>query len=274
MDVAIVIPARYKSTRLPAKPLVDIAGKSLLSRVLERGREAVGLLDAKGFCSKLMVATDHQEIFEHAQSLGAHAFMTDPQCPSGTDRALAAIKESNAGSDVVVNFQGDSPFTPASFIADIVAAFASDSEVRVATPAARLSWEALDKLRESKKRTPFSGTTVVVGSDGNALWFSKQIIPALRKEDSLRGQGKLSPIRVHLGLYAYRLEALELYCSLSQSKYEQLEGLEQLRLLENGVPIRIVDVEFGSQPYMSGIDSPDDVERAEALIRSGAVSDG
>jgi 3-deoxy-manno-octulosonate cytidylyltransferase (CMP-KDO synthetase) len=137
-------------------------------------------------------------------------------------------------------------------------------DVDIATPAVQLSWKALDALREAKKTTPFSGTTIIeVG--GRAVWFSKNILPAIRKEAALRETQPLSPVLRHIGLYGFRRAALERFTQLPQSHYEGLEGLEQLRALENGMSTAIVKV---GPPRISspGIDTKDDLKRAEALI--------
>jgi 3-deoxy-manno-octulosonate cytidylyltransferase (CMP-KDO synthetase) len=135
----------------------------------------------------------------------------------------------------------------------------------VATPVVRLSWDALDALRAHKRQTPFSGTTCARTSDGRALWFSKTILPAIRDEAALRAAGLTSPVWRHVGLYAYRLAALEAFEAAPASELERLEGLEQLRLLELGLHIDAVAVEPAAFD-ISGIDTEADIVRAEALI--------
>jgi len=210
-----------------------------------------------------VVATDHDEIFNHCESYDIPVVMTDAALASGSDRALAAADAFDPDADIVVNLQGDAPFTDPSHVQAIIDRLA-DGAFDIATPAIQLDWTALDKLREDKRTTPFSGTTVIE-SAGQAVWFSKTIIPALRKEAHLREDSPLSPILRHIGLYGFRREALERFTKLPQSPYEKLEGLEQLRALEDGLRIAIVKVE---PPRISspGIDTPDDLARAEALI--------
>jgi len=180
-------------------------------------------------------------------------------------RALAAAKIFKPDAEIILNLQGDAPFTDPAHIKAVVARLLTD-EVDIATPAIQLSWEALDRLREAKRTTPFSGTTVIE-VDGRAIWFSKNIIPAIRKETALREAAPLSPILRHIGLYGFRRAALERFTNLPQSRFETLEGLEQLRALENGLSIAIVKVE---PPQISspGIDTPEDLKRAEALIET------
>lgn len=262
MRAIVIIPARYGSTRLPGKPLTLIAGRTMLSRVCDIARAAArhnGDVD-------VVVATDDARIGAHCEEIGAPWVMTPASCPSGTDRALAALRELPQAYDVVINLQGDAPLTPPDFITALLRAFESDPALEVATPAVRLSWLELDQLRTHKRDTPFSGTCVAVDPNGNARWFSKQVIPAIRNEEALRRQGDLSPVRRHIGLYGYSREMLETYVTLTAGHYERLEGLEQLRVLEHGYDIRVVEVDYKGRAAMSGVDSPEDVARAEALI--------
>ena len=268
MRAIVIIPARYGSTRLPGKPLTLIAGQTMLSRVCAIARAAArgnGTID-------MVVATDDARIGAHCEDIGAPWVMTPVSCPSGTDRALAALRQLPQVYDVVINLQGDAPLTPPDFITAMLRAFEGDPTLGVATPAVRLSWAELDQLRAQKRETPFSGTCVTVDRNGNARWFSKQIIPAIRNEEALRRQGGLSPVLRHVGLYGYTREMLGTYVTLPAGHYEQLEGLEQLRLLEHGYDIRVVEPWAGkpcpAHPFaaMAGVDSPEDADRAAALI--------
>lgn len=260
MKTLIVVPARYGSTRFPGKPLVEIAGRSMVSRVSLMARQAAELLGDAAY----VVATDDPRIEEHCKERDIPVVQTAADLPSGTDRALAAADALGMSPNVVVNLQGDAPFTPPAHVLAVAEAAASP-ETDAATPYVRLSWHALDELRAHKIDTPFSGTTLTCDPSGKALWFSKNIIPAIRKEDALRKANHLSPIYRHIGLYAYKLESLKRYVSLPEGYYEQLEGLEQLRLLENGMTIRCVRVEPASIA-IPGIDTPEDVKLAERLI--------
>ena len=260
MKTLIVVPARYGSTRFPGKPLVEIAGRTMVSRVAAMAARAAAELDD----AASVVATDDERIASHCQDLGIEVVMTDPNVPSGTDRALAAVDAMGVTPDVVVNLQGDSPFTPPAHVVAVAEA-AAKSGADAATPYVRLTWQALDDFRAHKKTTPFSGTTLAHDSAGRALWFSKNLIPAIRKEDALRQQGDMSPVCRHIGLYAYRLPALRKYVSLPEGHYEKLEGLEQLRFLENGMSVQCVEVESDTIA-IPGIDAPEDVALAERLI--------
>lgn len=215
---------------------------------------------------QLVVATDDERIRAHADELGVRAVMTPVSCPTGTDRALAALQVLGGEFAAVLNIQGDTPLTPPAIIAAMVGAIAEDPTREVITPVVPLSWAELDALRTQKVTTPFSGTTVIRLPDGRAAWFSKQIIPAIRNEEKLRAASAVSPVYRHIGIYSYRTDILERYVSLGEGFYEKLEGLEQLRALEHGITIHTVIVNPGDRPSMSGVDSPEDVARAEALI--------
>ncbi len=270
-NITIVIPARYGSTRFPGKPLELIAGKSMLSRVIDVAKQA-----AKGKENvEVLVATDDERILHHAEMLRCKAVMTPESCESGSDRALAAVRafyDEGEEPDFVLNLQGDAPFTPVSVIEALLNAFEEQPYAEVITPVHRLSWSDLDRLREAKKTTPYSGTTATVNTEGYAMWFSKNIIPAMRKEPKLREQSDISPIYQHMGLYGFRYNILKLYCSAMPGIYEQLEGLEQLRMIENGIKISAVEVEIPEGTIQSGIDTPEDVQRAEALLNAKGLA--
>ncbi|MEO1324201.1 MAG: manno-octulosonate cytidylyltransferase [Pseudomonadota bacterium] len=260
MKTLIVVPSRYASTRFPQKPLHLIAGKTLLARVAGIARLSAARLDNVSY----VVATDHETIEAHANDIGAPVVMTDPDLPSGTDRALAAANQIAPDADFIINLQGDAPFTPPSYITAIIEAGRATA-LDAVTPIVQMAWGDLDELRARKQEAPFSGTTCVVNEQDEALWFSKNILPAIRKEGSLRDDGGLSPIWRHIGLYGYKRAALETFVSLPEGHYESLEGLEQLRFLENGMRIQAVKVPaFPSA--MWGIDTPQDAAHAEMLI--------
>ncbi|HEU5046824.1 MAG TPA: manno-octulosonate cytidylyltransferase [Rickettsiales bacterium] len=259
---AIIIPARFASTRLPGKPLAVIAGKSMLQRVVEIARAA-----AKHQPDiSVTVATDDARIEEHCKAIGVDFVQTDPACASGTDRIASAVRQFSRKPDFVLNLQGDAPLTPPDFLQSMIDAFYR-APCDMVTPVTQLSWQELDKLREQKQRTPFSGTCAVFDEKtGHAFWFSKNIIPAIRSEEKLRVKDSLSPVYRHIGLYGYSPAMLETYGTLPPGRFEQMEGLEQLRAIENGYTIRCVPVDYRGRASMSGVDSPEDITRAEALI--------
>lgn len=260
MTDLIVIPARYGSTRLPGKPLVPIAGRTLLERVVSVARRAAGIA---GDCA-VVVATDDPRIADLAATLGCEAAMTSAAISSGSGRACAVAAMRADHPEIVVNLQGDAPFIPPEMVATLITA-ARGATAACITPVVALDWPALDAMRAHKRHSPFSGTTCIRGEGGRAFWFSKAIIPAIRDEARLRAEGPISPVFRHLGLYAYRFAALRQFEATPPGVYEQLEGLEQLRFLEMGLDILTVEV---APPVhaMSGIDTAQDVELAEALI--------
>jgi 3-deoxy-manno-octulosonate cytidylyltransferase (CMP-KDO synthetase) len=257
VKIAIAIPARYASTRFPGKPLAKIGGKTMLARVVDVAREAA---DGK---ADVFVTTEDQRICDHAKEIDIECIITSPECPTGSDRVLEAVEETGRNYDFAINLQGDAPFTPPGVLTRLIEEIRKNGKkLEVVTPVHQLSWEDLDRLRETKKTTPFSGTTVVRDESGRALWFSKNIIPAIRKESRI---GK-SPVFQHIGIYGYSIKTLKKFVELPQSFYEQLEGLEQLRFLENGISVQTVDVLLTSGMIQSGIDSPEDLKRAEKML--------
>ncbi len=262
MKIGIAIPARYESTRFPGKPLAVIGGKTMLARVVDIARNVAEHHDGLFY----FVATDDERISDHCAEIDAPCFMTPASCATGSDRVLSAVQQLEDMPDFILNLQGDAPFTPAPVVDSLIAAFQHNNKAEVVTPIHRLSWDDLDRLREAKKVTEFSGTTAVVNQDGQALWFSKNIIPAIRKEAEMRKSDTFSPVYQHMGLYGYRMDVLEKFCHLPMGHYEELEGLEQLRMLENGIKIQTVKVEIEAGQIQSGIDTPEDLARAEAFL--------
>ena len=262
MRSVVVIPARYGSTRLPGKPLAMIAGQTMLQRVVRIAQAATRDLTNV----TLLVATDDDRIMAHCRDLAVTAVMTPESCQNGTERAEMAIRQLPQEPDFILNLQGDAPLTPPDFLTAMIQSFAQ-SPCDMVTPVTRLSWAQLDTLRDNKKTTPASGTCAVFDEKtGRAFWFSKNIIPLMRKESTLREQSDQSPIFRHIGLYGYSRAMLAAYNDLPESHFEALEGLEQLRALENGYHIRCVPVDYRGRASMSGVDSPEDVSRAEAMI--------
>lgn len=260
MNACIVIPARYDSSRFPGKPLAMLAGKSLLAHVCHAAKQVQG--------ARVLVATDDERIASHARELGVEAVMTPSSCPSGTDRVLAAIKQLSTPPKLIINLQGDAPLTPP---AVLQAMFDLLQDKSIVTPVIQLSWAMLDTLRTAKQTTPFSGTSAIINNQDEAVWFSKQIIPAIREEAKLRAKGNLSPVYQHLGLYGYSLPMLEKFAQLPPSHYEQLEGLEQLRLLENGLKINVVKVHSMHADAWRGVDTPTDLAFVEQIMLEAKV---
>ena len=215
-----------------------------------------------GTCD-FVVATDDSRIVEHAKELGAATVLTDAALDSGTARTHAATQQYTNSPRRVICLQGDAPFISPQTIASLIEILRKGN-AQVATPVYQLDWSRLDRLRKHKQTAPFSGTTCVRAPDGQALWFSKNILPAMRNEDTLR-KAEQSPVWQHMGLYAYTMEALDWFVGQPPGTYELLEGLEQLRFLEHGWKIATVPVE-PPEHALSGIDTPADLALAEEAI--------
>ena len=251
-DTVIIIPARYGSTRLPGKPLIDIAGKTMVERVWRLAKQVSGV-------SAVLVATDDDRIAEEVASFGGEAVITPEACKNGTERALAAVEAKGLSPDVVINLQGDAPLTPPWVIQAMVDEMASGSTADICTPATRLTGEKLAYFLREKEITPQTGTSVVMDKDQNALYFSKSILPFSRNERE--------EVFRHVGLYAYRLDVLKALCALPESPLERAEKLEQLRALENGYAIKVTIVDYRGRSHAS-VDALEDVARVEAILAS------
>lgn len=244
MNVTAIIPARYASTRLPGKPLIEIAGKPMILHVCR----AVSLASR---VERVVVATDDERIAETVRSGGFEAVMTSPDLPSGSDRIAAAAKELGIEGPIL-NVQGDEPMIDPNVIDRLVERF-SESTAECATPVARI--ETVAHLFDSD--TP----KVVLRDDATALYFSRTPIPYLRDCAPENWLSEHTFYR-HIGLYLYRPEALERFISSSPSLLERGEQLEQLRMLSVGMSILCVEVVYEGQ----AVDSPEDVMRVEALL--------
>lgn len=263
MNSIILIPARYQSSRYPGKPLVELKGcsgapKPLIQRSVEAARRVAGV-------SGVFVVTDDERIANACTGFGVGVIMTSPECRNGTERcaeALASLHE----PDLVINFQGDALLTPPAFVEALIGRMHVDSGALVATPALRLRSDEVRALQAEEEAGRVGGTTVVSDVVGHALYFSKRLIPHL-PPGAL--DGPMSPVRLHVGVYAYRPEALDRYVATPVSELETLEGLEQLRFLVAGVPVAVVDVET---PHFAlrELNNPEDVAPIEqALAEAG-----
>ena len=263
MNTVILIPARYASSRYPGKPLVELKGatgaaKPLVWRSVEAARRVRGV-------SGVFVVTDDERIAEACAPAKVGVIMTSPDCRNGTERcaeALASLHE----SDLVINFQGDALLTPPGFVEALIARMDEDRDSLVATPAMRLRSDEVRALQAEEAAGRVGGTTVVADAQGRALYFSKRLIPHL-PGGAL--DGEMSPVRLHVGVYAYRPEALDRYAATPVSELETLEGLEQLRFLVAGIPVAVVDV--ATPPFaLRELNNPEDVAPIEqALAEAG-----
>lgn len=263
MKTAILIPARFQSSRYPGKPLVELKGaggtpKPLIQRSYEAAKRVRGV-------DSVHVVTDDERIAERAAGFGAPVIMTSSEARNGTERCAEALRQLG-DVDLVVNLQGDALLTPPGFVESLVARMADDRDALVATPAMRLRGAEVRILQEEEAAGRVGGTSVVADGQGHALYFSKKLIPFL---PNVTIEDGLSPVRLHVGVYAYRPEALERYVTTPVSQLETLEGLEQLRFLVAGLKIAVVEVE--TPPFaLRELNNPEDVAPIEAaLIEAG-----
>ena len=263
MNTVILIPARFASSRFPGKPLVELKGargtaKPLIQRSVEAARRVPGV-------SGVYVTTDDERIADACTAFGVGVIMTSPECRNGTERCAEAVGSLH-DCDLVINFQGDALLTPPGFVEALIARMREDSDALVATPAMRLRSEEVRALQAEEAAGRVGGTSVVTDAQGYALYFSKRLIPHL-PNGAL--DNRMSPVRLHVGVYAYRPEALERYAATPVSELEMLEGLEQIRFLVARVPMAVVDVQ--TPPFaLRELNNPEDVEPIEqALIDSG-----
>lgn len=245
MELLGIIPARYGSSRLPGKPLVDIGGKSMVQRVWEQARRSSSL-------SKVVVATDDQRIVDHVRSFGGEAVMTRVDHPSGTDRCQEALQLAGGRYGGVVNIQGDEPFVAPEQIGE-VAAVLNASGVDIAT--------LVQVINDDREIDDPGEAKVIVDHAMNALLFSRAPIPYLRNPDERPRHQQFRYLK-HVGLYAYRTEALARVIRLEPSPLERAESLEQLRWLEAGLRVRVGLTEHPS----FCVDTPADLEEARRRV--------
>jgi 3-deoxy-manno-octulosonate cytidylyltransferase (CMP-KDO synthetase) len=250
-----MIPARLASTRLPGKVLLDLAGKPMVQHVYERARQSQHL-------SEVIVATDSAEVLAAVESFGGTAAMTSPDHASGTDRLAEVARRTDC--DLIVNLQGDEPLLRPDIIDAAIAPFLNEEGLRLGTIATPIT--ALEEHRQP------SAVKVVVDRRGFALYFSRCPIPYFRLDPGatfdeaaprVHPKSGLHPLK-HIGLYVYTKETLLWMASLPRTPLEITESLEQLRALENGCPIRVVEVDYSP----IGVDTPEDLERVRKMMTS------
>jgi 3-deoxy-manno-octulosonate cytidylyltransferase (CMP-KDO synthetase) len=238
--IAVIIPARFGSQRLPGKPLADLAGRPLISHVVDRAQRARGV-------DVVAVATDDERIARAVEAAGGRAIVTG-EAQTGTDRVAQAARTLRPAADVVVNLQGDEPLMDPAAIETLVGAMAP--EVEMATLARPLAEGEMGRLQVVK---------VVTDLKGDALYFSRAPIPCRRS-------GGDSPLaRAHVGIYAFTAAFLYEFAALPPGRLEAEESLEQLRALEHGHRIRVAETAYAG----FGIDTPEDLERARAILAAG-----
>ncbi len=262
MKVTIIIPARFKSTRFPGKPLVKLncpggKKKSLINLTWEAARKVRGVDD-------IFVATDDERISNEVKEFGGKVLITSETCRNGTERCAEATRKINPeNGDLVINIQGDAPLTPPWFVEKLINEMTKSDKIDVATPILKFDETTYKAFKKNRKNGVVGGTTVTFDIYNNALFFSKEMIP-FQDLGSKKGTENLHMFH-HVGVYAYRTKALEAYFSLPEGPLEKIEGLEQLRFLENGMPVKCVEVEGRGKIFWE-LNNPEDVDLIEALL--------
>jgi 3-deoxy-manno-octulosonate cytidylyltransferase (CMP-KDO synthetase) len=256
LAIVAIIPARFGSTRLPGKPLSQISGKPMVQHVWERARRARTV-------DRVLVATDDERIARAVRAFGGEAVMTSPSHATGTDR-LAEAAAAATDAEIVVNVQGDEPLLDWTLIDGAVAPLQAEPDLPMSTVSVPLT--------DLEEMLSPAVVKVVADARGDALYFSRSPIPLVRDGGDLRASAAQAVARglarKHVGLYAYRREALERFAALPPSPLEQAESLEQLRALHHGMRIRVVPME--GRPGMA-VDTPQDLERVRAIIMAGGA---
>jgi len=244
MSFHIIIPARYESTRLPGKPLLDIAGKPMVQHVYERAIETGAV--------SVTVATDNLQVEEVVRGFGGNACLTSDRHVSGTDRLAEAVQIIGlSDDDLIVNLQGDEPLMPASLITQVAETLKNDIQAVVATACILID----DPIHIDDPNV----VKVVTDSFGHALYFSRSTIPFLREVNS----GHEHKVFRHIGLYAYRCNYLAEFTQLESCELEQIEALEQLRVLWHGGKIAVLET---TEDPGHGVDTPEDLQRVRVIF--------
>ena len=261
MKTVIIIPARYASTRYPGKPLVELTlpdgSRQSLIELSWRAACRVGGVDA------VYVATDDTRIADAARGFGAAVIMTSDTCRNGTERCAEAVVNAGLDADLIVNLQGDAPLTPHWFVEDLMAAMKTDTAAQMATPVLRLDRLTYGHFTTDRKHNRVGGTTAVFDKNHHALYFSKEVLPFM--DIAKWPDDAPLPVYHHVGVYAYRPQALQNYMAWDESTLEQLEGLEQLRFLANGETVKCVEVDGRGRVFWE-LNNPEDVARIESVI--------
>lgn len=260
MSVLIVIPARYASSRYPAKPLAMLKGASGQSRsLIERSWAAACEV---GGVDRVVVATDDERIKLASEGFGAEVVMTPESCANGTERCAAAHSALGGEYDIVVNLQGDAPLTPHWFVEDLISDLKKDPNAEISTPVLRCDGATLNSFLADRKAGRVGGTTAVFDMNKHAMYFSKEVVPFTSQTYVDFAE---TPVFHHVGVYAYRPDALLAYPSWPVGPLEELEGLEQLRFMENGRSVRCTEVKSNGRQFWE-LNNPEDVPKIEAMM--------
>ncbi len=254
----IIIPARYQSSRFPGKPLVLLHGKPSILWTLEAANRVDGV-------DGVYVATDDERIAQTVADHGGQVLMTSSACRNGTERVAEAAAMLDDRPAIVVNVQGDAPLTPNWYVSELITALRAGQDADLATPILRCAPTHYDGLVEDRKQGRVGATTVVFNRHGNALYFSKEVVPFLPDRDQLA----VTPVYHHVGIYAYRYDTLQAYPHWPIGPLEASEQLEQLRFLENGKRVRVVEVDSKGQQFWE-LNNPEDVAILEKMITENA----
>lgn len=244
MKILGIIPSRYGSTRFPGKPLIDIDGKSMIQRVFEQAKKSTLL-------NEVVVATDDDRIFNHVKKFGGNVVMTSNKHESGTDRCAEVVEKLVEKYDVVINIQGDEPFIDPIQITQLCNCF-NDEKTDIATLIKKIK-STEDLLNENKVK-------VVKSNADFAIYFSRNPIPFV-KEEAKENWLKKHTYFKHIGIYGYRLEALQKITKMPLSVLEKAERLEQLRWLENGLHIKVAETQLEA----IAIDTPEDLKKIKQV---------
>ena len=260
MSVLIVIPARFASTRYPGKPLVALkgAGGQTLTLVERSWRAAMSV---KGV-DRVVVATDDDRIRDTAKGFGAEVVMTSAECANGTERCAQAHALLGGGYEIVVNLQGDAPLIPSWFVEGLIDGLRCAENAEIATPVLRCDGATLNGFFQDRRAGRVGGTTAVFGARNQGLYFSKEVVPYT---NDAYADDAATPVFHHVGVYAYRPKALAAYPDWPVGPLELLEGLEQLRFLENGREILCVEVDARGSQFWE-LNNPEDVPRIETMM--------
>ncbi len=263
---AIIIPARYASTRFPAKPLAPLVGATGIAKpLIQRAWEcAISVEGSTG----VWVATDDERIADVVTGFGGQVVMTSEHCENGTVRCAEAAAQLGDVAEVFVNLQGDAPLSPSFIVTDLVDALMSDPEAVMATPAVGCSRSVFEHLIADQAAGRVGGTTVVIGRNDRAIYFSKRVLPYLPAKAA---EASEPPVHLHLGLYAYRSAALKLYAEAAPCELEELEGLEQLRFLDMGLPVRVVRIGRLGWDAIE-LNNPSDTPVVEGILKDRGIA--
>lgn len=261
---AVIIPARFDSSRFPGKPLTELRGPTGVAKPLIRRSWEAAAAACGGH--QVWVATDDSRIADAVRGFGGQVIMTSSQCRNGTERCAEAAEQIPDCPNIVVNFQGDAPLTPVHLIEQLASALVEDPSAAMSTPALRCSPTTYDHLEADSAAGRVGGTTVVFNRRYEAIYFSKRLIPYV----PLHTPSPADHVHLHLGIYAYRRDELTRYAAASPSSLELLEGLEQLRFLTEGQVVKVLPLDPVGWDCIE-LNNPSDVAPIEAILRQRGI---